>query len=426
MTSTKEFDNKRTKKSVITSTIITLVIVLMLIISGPATAVTVSITGLPSSITKGTSETFTVQITIEDPDNYVPVSNFSLDITGATQKGAIFDTSGNKLSGDSGISVSPVSTPGSSNYGYGYGYGLDAGYGYNFGYGYGYGYGYGAGGGSVTYEYSITLDTSILNTGSHTAVAGLNTGDAQKPSFSSSPVAFSITSVRRSGSGGGGGSGSAGVTTSEPYNNIEKAERHDKTLFAGKPVTYTFTAPELGVYEVVVTGEANEYDIALRVEALKATSKLVSVSAPGAVYKNLNVWAGTKRIKEALIRFKVENSWLDSNNIATGNVKMVRWDGSKWVQLDTIQNTKENPHTYYEAKTGGFSLFAIVGLKEGEVIPTEADATLKPIDGTTPAGEMTPAPEATEEKKGFLPGFEIFAAILAVTGALYLRNKERR
>jgi len=64
------------------------------------------------------------------------------------------------------------------------------------------------------------------------------------------------------------------------------------------------------------------------VELLKGTSKLVTASPPGAVYKNMNIWAGSKRIKEALIRFRVNNSWLDSSGQAGSDVKMLRWDGS--------------------------------------------------------------------------------------------------
>jgi hypothetical protein len=140
------------------------------------------------------------------------------------------------------------------------------------------------------------------------------------------------------------------------------------------------------------------------------------------VYKNLNVWAGTKRIKDALIRFKVDNSWLTSSNIAPGNVKMMRWESGKWVQLDTTQGTKDNSFTYYEAKTGGFSVFAIVGLKEGEVVPT---ATPKPTGVTTPVGEKTPVTEATEKES---PGFGAISVVSAMVlmAALYMRKRERR
>ncbi|MFU8767497.1 MAG: PGF-pre-PGF domain-containing protein, partial [Candidatus Methanoperedens sp.] len=199
------------------------------------------------------------------------------------------------------------------------------------------------------------------------------------------------------------------------FENIQKAERYDKTILAGKPVIYTFTAPEHGVYKIVVTGEQNEYDITLRVEVLKGTSSTVSASPPGAVYKNLNIVAGTKRIKDALIYFNVENSWLGNNNIAPGNVRLMHWDDGKWVQLETTRLAKDDSFTYYEARTGRFSPFAIVGLEEDEVIQAE------PTPITTPAEEMTPAPEATEDKES--PGFVVLAAILAVAGALYLRQR---
>ena len=233
------------------------------------------------------------------------------------------------------------------------------------------------------------------------------------------PVATSTSTTTN----GDDSTGNDGVTTFEPSDNIAKAERHDKTIFADKPVTYTFTAPEHGVYNIVVTGEEDETSIALRVEALKGTSTSASASPSGTVYKNLNVWAGTKKIKAALIRFKVENSWISSSNIAAGNVKMVRWDGGKWVQLDTTQKTTDNSYTYYEAKTGGFSSFAIVGLKKVEIVPTEPEPTVILTAVPPPAEETTPVPEATEDKES--PGFGAVAFISAMALMVAIRNKRR-
>ena len=65
-------------------------------------------------------------------------------------------------------------------------------------------------------------------------------------------------------------------------------------------------------------------------------------------------------IKEALIRFKVENSWLENNNVESGDVRIVRWDGSQWVQLSTTENTRDTTYTYYKKNTYGFSSFAII------------------------------------------------------------------
>ncbi len=122
-----------------------------------------------------------------------------------------------------------------------------------------------------------------------------------------------------------------------------------------------------------------------------------------------------KSEKEALIRFKVENSWLGSNNLAGSDIKMVQWDGSKWVQIDTSLKTSDTTYTYYEAKTNTFSVFAITGLKGGIIVSTVTPAvavteTVKPIVTAT-----TPAPAPTEKA----PGFELVLSA-AMLCAVYL------
>jgi len=215
-----------------------------------------------------------------------------------------------------------------------------------------------------------------------------------------------------------GSVGGSGVVTSEPYVNIEKSESYYKSLIANRTVTYTFKVPDLGIYEIAVTGKENENDIALRVEVLKSTSKLVTVEAPGIVYKNVNMWAGTKKIKNALIRFKVENSWLINNSLDGSDIKMVKWDGSQWTTLETTEKTREDKYTFYEAKTDTFSLFAITGLKSEEVMPTATPAAEVSIIPVKPTG-TTPSPT----KK--VPGFELVPAAGAL-GAIFRFARKRR
>lgn len=205
------------------------------------------------------------------------------------------------------------------------------------------------------------------------------------------------------------------VVTFEPFINIEKAEMLDRILIANTPITYTYKTSELGIYEIVVTGKENENYIALRVEVLKGTSKLVNMSAPGMVYKNLNIWAGTKKIKEVLIRFKVDNSWITDNDLAGSDVKMVKWDGSKWVQLETLEMDWDNTYTFYEAKTDALYVFAITGLK-GELVPIATQA----IEITeTPAKATVPSPS---EQSKWIPGFELILAILMFSLIYRLRR----
>ncbi|MBU4221783.1 MAG: PGF-pre-PGF domain-containing protein [Euryarchaeota archaeon] len=241
-----------------------------------------------------------------------------------------------------------------------------------------------------------------------------------------SPSVTSGGGAGPSGDGGGGGVGGGGVVTSEPYDNIAKYETRSKALIANTPVTYTFTAPEHGIYELMVTGKENENDIAIRVEALKGTSKLVATSAPGTAYKNLNIWAGSKKIKEALVRFKVENTWITSNSFADSDVKMLKWDGTQWTQLETTQKTKDNTYTYFEAKTDTFSSFAISGVKGGVVAPTVTPSVT--VTGTptkTPVVTVTPP-----VKPSAIPTW-VYALIIVVViaAAVYffvIRKKEEK
>lgn len=178
-----------------TSIAITLAVIFMLILSGPAGAVTVGITGLSGTQTAyGTPVSFVVDITIDDPDTYVPISNLSLDITGPINAEYGFSLDGSAIVTNDNITVTPISVP-TNAYGNGYGYGVDNayGYGYDFGYGYGYGYNNGAGGGPITYSYSVTFTN--FPSGDYNVIANLNTGESSHPSFSSSPASFKVLPI---------------------------------------------------------------------------------------------------------------------------------------------------------------------------------------------------------------------------------------
>ncbi|MDO9097895.1 MAG: PGF-pre-PGF domain-containing protein, partial [Candidatus Methanoperedens sp.] len=286
-------------------------------------------------------------------------------------------------------------------------------------------------GGVAIYYYNTTAATpaweALITTASGTE-GGRYYREAAPNHFSTFALLGTVTSTPSTPSTGGGSSGSTGggIVTSEPYTNIEMSERYDKSLIANTPVTYTFKVPELGIYEIAITGKESENDIALRVELLKGTSKQVTVPAPGNVYKNINILAGTKRIKEVLIRFKVENSWLTGNNFAGSDVKLVKWDGSKWVQLETSEKTKDVSFTYFEAKTDTFSVFAITGLKGGVIVPTATPAGAVTVTETPvkPTGTATAAPTPVPTKKK-VPGFEL-VLVAAAFCSVYLFSRKRR
>jgi len=232
------------------------------------------------------------------------------------------------------------------------------------------------------------------------------------------PTSTATTTPPSSSGNGGGSSGSSGVTTAEPASNIEEYERRDATLYADNPVVYSFTTSIFAIHQVVIVGKENEYDIAVRVEHLKDTSKIVKAPAEGIIYANENVWVGSKRIKEGLIRFKVENSWITDNNLQRTDIQMFRYT-DEWKPLETKVIDKDDTYTYFESKTPGFSAFAISGLKEGQLPVESSDTEVVSPETTDKSAES----ESTETED--TPGFGI-VAVIGTISAIYIFGRKRR
>ena len=229
-------------------------------------------------------------------------------------------------------------------------------------------------------------------------------------------AAIVTTTAIQSSSGSDGGTGS-GVISAEPYDNIDRSDMTEMYLVLNTPVLFTFKFPELSIYEIAVTGKETENYMALKVEALKGPTKNPGISAfSGTVYKNVNVWASSKNIKEGQIRFKVENTWIAN---AGNDLRMVKWDGSKWVDIETSEIKKDDTYTFYEANTDSFGSFAITSMKAEDVPAEVVEKTAVDLTSVTPSS--TPVPTKT-------PGFEAIIAIFAIgiLAALIKNNKQRR
>jgi len=83
----------------------------------------------------------------------------------------------------------------------------------------------------------------------------------------------------------------------------------------------------------------------------------------------LKGFATSKNIKEGIIRFRVESSWISNNALLGSDIILLKWDGSTWVNLETMQTGHDSEFTYFDAKTSAFSPFAILGSKERTELP---------------------------------------------------------
>ncbi len=285
---------------------------------------------------------------------------------------------------------------------------------------------------SLNYSVNLIVDVLYEMTSTNVTVApNVTTTHTPSPTATPAPVPNSGSSSggssgSSSGSSGGGG---GGLGTAEPYTNLYKYEVQERNVFT-TPVSFRYVVPELAVYEVMVT--SNQSNIAsLRIEILRNTSKLVSKPAPGIVYKNLNAWIDYKRIKNATIRFKVENSWIDSNGLLADNVKMSKWDNSsnEWIELLTSVLNKDGNYTYIESQVNSLSgSFAINGIKEEKTqgdVQSQAEPQTNSVQTPVEGVEQTEIiPVNTDDQKA--PGFEMVLSIVSILSIAYMSRRIRR
>ncbi len=218
-----------------------------------------------------------------------------------------------------------------------------------------------------------------------------------------------------SSSGGGGGGGASG----ENFSNIETKEKYGLHIFKDMVTSYRFTDSKNPIMFINITGNINAGETDTAVEVLKSTSALVKTPAPGKVYKNLNVWVGTsgfavpKNIKEAVIKFRVQNAWITSGGFKDTDIVLSRWDGTRWSSLETVPGDKDGAFTYFEAKTTAFSQFAISGMK------SEAENTAPPAGAQTPTEPTSQGSAGTKNT----PGFDLVAAVAAFLAILVMRER---
>ncbi len=237
------------------------------------------------------------------------------------------------------------------------------------------------------------------------------------------------TTCSGSSSSGGGGGGGGGGTSGENYSNIELKEKRDMHIFKDKVASYKFNTTDPIMY-VNITGNISAGEVTTMVEVLRNTSILVkNISAPGLVYKNVNIWVGTagfaapKNIKQGVIGFRVRNSWIEENELTAEDVRLVKWDGSGWGELETYETTKGSEHVYYEAVTDSFSPFAVTAKRSAQqpviVIKTPA------MPDETPAPEKTTIKQTSELNGGLLVGVVVLITMVAILAVFYLREKKK-
>ena len=382
---------KSTKKKGIISVSLTLFIILMLVFSGPASAVRIQMESPSGNYYSGKTVTFTVDVEFQT-DDLIPIS--TINVTNLPKGDLSFSADGTQLSGSDDYDVTLTENTAAYRQGYGYGYDYGYGYGYHFGYGYGYGYDSSAGVPSkLTYE--IKISNLPVSTYDQKARIEVITGLDQHIFSATQDYKFNV--IRKPSSGGGGGGVSNQYTQTQTM-------RNGVASFWGN------------IGETIPSIEIPGATGSITVEELSSNPTNVNVNKHAFFYLDINT--GENANKAATITFKVSTTSLDDAGIDRNNIALYRFNNGNWEELATQWSETVDGYEEYTAQTPGFSSFLIA---EKGVAPT-ITATPTPTPATT-EGIEKPTPTPTKDKG--IPGFEAFGLITGVLTAAYIIMRKR-
>ena len=396
------------RNSKLISLILTILIVLAVLLSGPASAVRVGLINFPETAEVGDKVEFQAYVDIETNER-VPFVYFMLEIN---NNSCIFLPNGTLIiteSTNTTICQSFNITPSHNYLDYGYGNMFGYGYGYdnsiwgyqNYTFGEGYGYGSGYGYGYPNYQtsellFNITWNTTGFDADTYNvrfyAFANKNGLNGQEYDYAfassvysislSTPAPTTTTSTLPTTTISGGYPVSTGPT--RPSTTVISDKKAFSYLGSGKEgESYIFNfsrARDLGIREIEIKFATNSTGIRIEVERLDSLPSDVRspigaiVSTTGEIYAifSINCSVPNENITLITIRFDVPRSWIEENNIDPGTIKLARYLPGGWIDLPTRLVSVDEEYYHFEAISSGFSYFAIVGEK---IVPTTIPPT---------------------------------------------------
>jgi len=239
-----------------------------------------------------------------------------------------------------------------------------------------------------------------------------------------------------SSSGGGGGGGSP-----EPASNVQAKELAQQFVTNRNHISFAFTQEATSVVSVEFDARRTAGKTTTIVEELKGKSVLTTAEPEGEVYRYLNIWVGNEgfatqeNIANATVGFRVNMTWIAEKDIDINSTSLQHFSDDQWNSLPTSKVMQDEKYIYLEAKTPGFSSFAITGDTDENVLtqkitmlPTP-ESNVKHDKASTENSEeifseMEKANEnpATEEKKSPAPG--IGTLLMLLTCAILVAKKK--
>jgi PGF-pre-PGF domain-containing protein len=134
---------------------------------------------------------------------------------------------------------------------------------------------------------------------------------------------------------------------------------------ANIPTIFKINNQELfKVTEIEITATENIKNAEVRVDIplpTEISTNFVEKNKVFLTYLKITTNISSEKIANAKIRFKVEKTWVNVNNIDSSKVFLYKLVDGNWIQLPTQKITEDNNNIYYESTLNSFSIFVIAG-----------------------------------------------------------------
>jgi PGF-pre-PGF domain-containing protein len=276
---------------------------------------------------------------------------------------------------------------------------------------------------TINNETIVSRGWTVVSSGNHTIIA-VASADNECPTNNNQRQSLSLSAsakpVETTNDPGPSGSSSSGGTVSR-RTTITTEGPSATTRFV---VVAAGTTANVRVSNKDIPVDTVQIDVAKRVEDFEVTviklddaptSKLEA--GTGTVYSYLKIETDNlddSDITEARVRFRVTKSWLSTNDYLAEEVVLARLVGSNWQDLETVI-VSSSGDIVFEAKSPGFSTFAIVARNAEEQLKAQGKVVEETKEPETP--EIKPIepkqPEEPEIEEVEVPGITgAFAATL--------------
>lgn len=224
---------------------------------------------------------------------------------------------------------------------------------------------------------STTTLTWTITTGSSSGTIKFALGDNSN-AFSSSVTVPAAAAVEEAAVAAGAPTPGVKVTLQKG-----KATITVPSIAAGKSAVVNIEKTEdVAFTQIVIFVKNSVNNILVTITKLPGKPATVVQEVTGKVYHYIEVNKTNvtdANINQTNIRFRVEKSWVNANNINETTIALYRFADNAWNKLNTTKSGEDTENILYDAVSPGLSVFAIAGeVKVAPVAPTPAPAPAPP------------------------------------------------